>query len=165
MALLGYARVSTGDQTIDHQLDALTAAGCDRVWKDSASGKSLDSRPGLDALLDHAREDDALVVWRLDRLGRTLDVAGLLDGLDSRGIAFRSLTESWDTRTASGRLLIGIMLCVARSERDHDRTHPGRTGCRQSARTTWWSADRHDPRQTTDRESDAQRWGERLRRS
>jgi DNA invertase Pin-like site-specific DNA recombinase len=137
MALLGYARVSTVDQELALQTDALTEAGCDRIWTDQASGKTLAGRPGLDALLDHARAGDVLVVWRLDRLGRALDVAGLLDDLEKRGIAFRSLTESWDTGSASGRLLIGIMLCVARAEREVlvERTKAGLAAARSRGRT------------------------------
>ena len=137
MALLGYARVSTSDQDMALQTDALERAGCDRVWTDTASGKSLSGRPGLDALLDHARAGDVLVVWRLDRLGRALDVAGLLDDLDKRGIAFRSLTEAWDTGSASGRLLIGIMLCVARAEREVmvERTKAGLAAAKARGRT------------------------------
>ncbi len=96
---LGYVRVSTADQNEDLQRDALTATGCDRLFVDHASGKT-ESRPGLDALLEQLRPGDTVVVWRLDRLGRSLrhliDLANLLD---ERGVALVSLGESLDTST------------------------------------------------------------------
>ncbi len=97
--LLGYARVSTTEQNPDLQIDELTAAGCWQVWTDHASG-ALDRRPQLDAVLEQLRPGDTLVVWRLDRLGRSLrHLIDVVTGLDERGVGFRSLRESIDTTT------------------------------------------------------------------
>src|SRR3712207_9556284 len=105
---MGYARVSTNDQTLDLQLDALTKAGCDRIFRDTFSGASAD-RPGLRDALDHLRPDDTLVVWRLDRLGRSLrHLIETITGLQERGVGFRSLTEAIDTTTSSGKLVFQI---------------------------------------------------------
>ncbi len=102
--LLGYARVSTTEQNPDLQVDELTAAGCWRVWTDHASG-ALDRRPQLDDVLEQLRPGDTLVVWRLDRLGRSLrHLIDVVTDLDERGVGFRSLRESIDTTTAGGRL-------------------------------------------------------------
>src|SRR5690625_4624216 len=100
---LGYARVSTGDQDTRLQHDALQAAGCYRIFTDTASG-SLQSRPELDKLLDQLRPGDTLVVWRLDRLGRSIrHLIDQLSELQDRGIEFRSLQENKDNTTSSGR--------------------------------------------------------------
>src|SRR5437879_1214785 len=100
---VGYARVSTGEQTLDLQRDALERAGCERLFTDTASGAKAD-RPGLAEALAFARPGDTLVVWRLDRLGRSLQhlIETLLD-LDTRGVGFKSLTESIDTTTSGGK--------------------------------------------------------------
>jgi DNA invertase Pin-like site-specific DNA recombinase len=122
---IGYARVSTLDQNPQLQLDAL--AGCDRVFTDHASGKNTD-RPELTKALDHVREGDTLVVWKLDRLGRSLpDLINVVSGLGERGVQFKSLTEGIDTTTASGRLLFHIMGSLAEFERDliRERTRAG----------------------------------------
>src|SRR4051812_12485982 len=96
---IGYARVSTLEQDEALQRDALTDAGCRKIFVDKASGK-LDHRPGLDSMLDQLRADDSVVVWRLDRLGRSLrNLIDLVSELDSRGVGFVSLTESIDTTT------------------------------------------------------------------
>lgn len=118
MALLGYARVSTPDQSLDPQLDALRAAGCCIVFQDhGVSGGSI-SRSGLDKLLQTLETGDTLVVWRLDRLGRSirhlLEVVGVLR---ERGIELRSLTEAIDTSSASGRMVLHVMAAVAEFER------------------------------------------------
>src|SRR4051794_3585656 len=109
---VGYARVSTLEQDPALQHEALEAAGCQRGFTDHASG-ALTERPGLDAAVDYLRPGDTLVVWRLDRLGRSLrhllDVVG---ALGERGVQFRSLTEALDTSTSSGRLLFGIVAAV-----------------------------------------------------
>ena len=98
--LLGYARVSTPDQTLVSQRDALLAACCYRIFADVASG-ALAARPELDRALDHLRTGDALVVWRLDRLGRSLrHLIDAVTTLDARGVGLRSLTEHIDTNTA-----------------------------------------------------------------
>src|SRR5436305_12460592 len=104
--LVGYARVSTQDQTLNLQKDALEKAGCRRIFTDVASGASTE-RKGLDQALDHLREGDTLVVWRLDRLGRSLKhLIETVTALEERGIGFKSLTESIDTTTSSGKLNI-----------------------------------------------------------
>ena len=134
--LLGYARVSTFDQTPDLQLDALATAGCWKVWTDHASGK-LDRRPQLDDLMGHLRPGDTLVVWRLDRLGRSLaHLVQLLVDLDAREVGFRSLTESIDTGTAGGRLIFHVMGAMAQFERDliSERTSAGLAAARARGR-------------------------------
>jgi DNA invertase Pin-like site-specific DNA recombinase len=116
--LLGYARVSTLDQNDDLQRDALESAGCYRVFTDKASGK-LDQRPQLIAVLDQLRPGDTLVVWRLDRLGRSLrHLIETIKELADRGIAFRSLTEQIDTSTPGGRLIFHVFGALAEFERD-----------------------------------------------
>src|SRR4051794_19467070 len=106
--VLGYARVSTIEQNEDMQRDALAAAGCDRIYVDKASGK-LGPRPALDTMLDHLRTGDTVVVWRLDRLGRSLrHLIEIFADLDDRGVSVRSLTESIDTSTPGGRLIFHV---------------------------------------------------------
>src|SRR5881397_66673 len=102
--LVGYARVSTDDQDLSLQLDALEKAGCDKVYRDTSSGAKAE-RPGLTHALEHVRVGDTLVVWRLDRLGRSLSqLIALMSQLEERGIGFRSLTEQIDTSTSDGKL-------------------------------------------------------------
>ena len=116
--LLGYARCSTTDQDPALQLDALTVAGCERIWTETASGAAAE-RPQLADLLSHARDGDTLVVWRLDRLGRSLPhLIGLLADLEQRQVQFRSLTEALDTSTAGGRLVFNIFASIAEFEGD-----------------------------------------------
>ena len=106
--LLGYARVSTGDQRLDLQLDALNAVGCQRVWSDTASG-SLTDRPELAQLFDHLRAGDTLVVWRFDRLGRSVrHLIDLVGELGERDVGLRSLQEGIDTTTPTGRLVFHV---------------------------------------------------------
>src|SRR5688572_8172167 len=115
---LGYARVSTLDQDPALQHDALTAAGCDRIFVDKASGK-LASRPALDDLLEQLRPGDTVVVWRLDRLGRSLrHLLETVAGLEQRGVTFVSLTENIDTSTPGGRLVFHLFGALAEFERD-----------------------------------------------
>ena len=114
--LLGYARVSTQDQDASLQVLALEAAGCPKVFIDQASG-STTKRPELDKLLAYAREGDTLVVWRLDRLGRsTQHLLRTIEELGQRGVGFRSLTEAISTDSASGALLLTIMSAIAQFE-------------------------------------------------
>ena len=116
MTKLGYARVSTSEQELGYQIDALTAAGCDRVWSESASGYR-DDRPELGALLDYARPGDAIVIWRLDRLGRSVrHMLTLATDLEARGVALVSLSDSIDTTTAAGRLFFTIAAAFAEFE-------------------------------------------------
>lgn len=118
--LLGYARVSTERQVLDQQLDALTAAGVapERTYTEKMSGKR-DDRPQLAALLAFARPGDTVVVWRLDRLGRSLShIVRTVEDLTGRGIHVRSLTDGADSSTPSGRLMIGILATLAEYERE-----------------------------------------------
>ncbi len=134
--LLGYARVSTLEQNPDLQEDELTAAGCWKVWTDHGSG-ALDRRPQLDAVLEQLRRGDTLVVWRLDRLGRSLrHLIEVVTGLDERGVGFRSLRESIDTTTAGGRLVFHLFGALAQFEREitRDRTVAGLTAARARGR-------------------------------
>jgi DNA invertase Pin-like site-specific DNA recombinase len=128
MANIGYARVSTADQNMALQLDALREAGVDRVFRDQGVSGSTSARPGLDACLDHLREGDVLTVWKLDRLGRnTQHVLAVVDNLMSRGIGFRSLTEGLHTEGAMGKAMLTIMAAFAQLERDTmiERTRAG----------------------------------------
>jgi DNA invertase Pin-like site-specific DNA recombinase len=130
--LIGYARVSTNDQTLNLQLDALKQAGCKQVYTDTASGSQTE-RPGLGDALSHLRPGDALVVWRLDRLGRSLrDLIDRITQLNDRKIGFRSLTEQIDTTTSGGKLIFHIFGALAEFERDiiRERTNAGLTAAR-----------------------------------
>lgn len=125
--LVGYARVSTDGQDHALQLDALKAAGCERVFVETASGTRTD-RPELARLLELVRQGDTVVIWRLDRLGRSLrHLIDLVEDLNQRGVALRSLSEAIDTMTASGRLLFHVLGAVGQMERDiiAERTRAG----------------------------------------
>jgi DNA invertase Pin-like site-specific DNA recombinase len=133
---IGYARVSTQDQTPDLQLDALRAAGCKRVFEEKASGAQRD-RPELMKALDHIRSGDTLVVWRLDRLARSLkQLIETVELLDEKSVGFRSLTESIDTTTSGGRLIFHIFGALAEFERTiiQDRTKAGLDAARARGR-------------------------------
>ena len=105
--LIGYARVSTADQNLDLQRDALRKAGCERIFEEKKSGKARTSRPEYEATLSFWRPDDILVVWKLDRLGRSLvEMMRTLDALRRDGIRFQSLTEHFDSDTAHGRFAL-----------------------------------------------------------
>jgi DNA invertase Pin-like site-specific DNA recombinase len=134
--LIGYARISTTDQTLALQQDALTTAGCDRIFTDTASGARTD-RPGLTEALSHVRSGDTLVVWRLDRLGRSL--AHLIEAvreLQERGVHFRSLQEQLDTSTSGGKLVFHVFGALAEFERDliRERTTAGLAAARARGR-------------------------------
>lgn len=134
--LIGYARVSTADQDPALQLDALEEAGCARVFTDTASG-ALDRRPELDRCLDHLRPGDVLVVWRLDRLGRSVrHLIDVVTDLQGRGVEFRSLTEAIDTTTAGGRLVFHVFAGLAEFERSiiTERTRAGLAAARARGR-------------------------------
>lgn len=127
MALIGYARVSTAEQDTALQTDALGKAGCERMFTDTMSGATSE-RPGLSSAMEFLRENDVLVVWRLDRLGRSLPhLIEVVAGLDARGIGFRSLTEAIDTTTPGGRLIFHVFGALGQFERDliRERTKAG----------------------------------------
>ncbi len=126
--LIGYARVSTADQNADLQLRALNAAGVERTFTDQGVSGSRASRPELDKCLDQLRSGDTLVVWRLDRLARSLrNLLDLVESLSERGVHLRSLTESIDTSSASGRLVLSVFGALAEFEREliRERTSAG----------------------------------------
>jgi len=134
--LLGYARVSTAEQNADLQTDELSSAGCYEVFVDHASGV-LDRRLELDKVLERLRPGDTLVVWRLDRLGRSLrHLIDTVTALDERGVGFRSLRESIDTTTAGGRLVFHLFGALAQFEREiiRDRTMAGLSAARARGR-------------------------------
>lgn len=129
MTLIGYMRISTAEQTLDLQRDALIAAGVDpdHIYEDVISGKK-DKRPGLDACLKALRKGDTLVVWKLDRLGRSMvHLVKTVYDLEQRGISFRALTGDMDTTTAAGKMVLGILASFAEFERNiiSDRTKAG----------------------------------------
>ena len=135
--LIGYARVSTHEQTLNLQRDALQKAGCTKLFTDTASGAKAE-RKGLDEALDYVRKGDALVVWRLDRLGRSLPhLITTLTALEQRGIGFKSLTENIDTTTSGGKLIFHIFGALAEFERNliRERTQAGLTAARERGRT------------------------------
>ena len=136
MALIGYARVSTTEQHLHLQQDALSAAGCLKIFTDTISGIKAERR-GLNDALDYARAGDTLVVWRLDRLGRSLkDLIERITDLHSRNIGFKSLTENIDTTTSGGKLIFHIFGALAEFERDiiTERTNAGLTAARARGR-------------------------------
>ena len=134
--LVGYARVSTQDQNPALQLDALTAAGCEKVFTEKASGAQRD-RPELAAALSYMRSGDSLVVWKLDRLARSLpQLIETVATLEDQGIGFRSLTEAIDTSTAGGKLVFHIFGALAEFERSviRERTRAGLKAARDRGR-------------------------------
>jgi DNA invertase Pin-like site-specific DNA recombinase len=133
---IGYARVSTFDQDLSLQRDALEEAGCARIFDDTISGAKA-NLPQLTAALDHLRPGDTLVVWRLDRLGRSLsELIDLISKLNKEGIAFRSLTEQIDTTTSGGKLIFHIFGALAEFEREliRERTQAGLAAARARGR-------------------------------
>jgi DNA invertase Pin-like site-specific DNA recombinase len=134
--LVGYARVSTQEQDLSLQLDALQAAGCDKVFTEKASGAQRD-RPQLQAALDYMRGKDTLVVWKLDRLARSLkQLIDTVEELGERGIGLRSLTESLDTTTSGGTLVFHLFAALAEFERSiiRERTRSGLQAARRRGR-------------------------------
>lgn len=129
---IGYARISTIDQNLDLQKDALQKMGCERIVEDTASGKNAD-RPGLNSLKEILRSGDHLVVWRLDRLGRSLkELIEWINYLEEKGVAFQSLQESIDTSTSTGKLVFHIFGALAEFERNliRERTQAGLAAAR-----------------------------------
>lgn len=134
--LIGYARVSTDDQNLALQKDALTQAGCERILTDQQSGVKA-ARPGLQAALDYARAGDTLVVWRLDRLERSLkDLIELVTDLEARRIGLQSLHESLDTTSSAGKLIFHLFGALAEFERNliRERTQAGLQAARVRGR-------------------------------
>ena len=134
--LIGYARVSTQDQNLDLQLEALTKAGCKKVFDDKISGSRAE-RPGLTKALELLREGDTLVVWKLDRLGRSVkQLVDLVGDLYKQGAQFRSLTDAIDTGTPSGRFFFHVMASLAEMERELivERTRAGLEVAKQLGR-------------------------------
>lgn len=125
---IGYARVSTDVQRMDLQLDALKQAGCDHVFKDHGISGVSTNRPGLQQAMDMLQEGDTLIVWRLDRLGRSLvNLVEYVSNLGKQGVDFRSLTESIDTSSSGGKLLFHMIAALAEFERSliSERTKAG----------------------------------------
>ena len=134
--LIGYARVSTQDQNLDLQTEALTTVGCKKIYNDKISGSRAE-RPGLTKALEMLREGDTLVVWKLDRLGRSVkNLVDLVGELHQQGIQFKSLTDAIDTGTPSGRFFFHVMASLAEMERELtvERTRAGLEVARQLGR-------------------------------
>ena len=130
---IGYARVSTQDQNLSLQLDALQGAGCEKIYQEKASGAKVE-RPELKKLLEHVREGDTVVIWKLDRLGRSLThLVDLVNFLESRGIGLISLNDPVDTTTAQGQLVFRIFASLAEFEREliRERTQAGLASARR----------------------------------
>ncbi|MDD4930213.1 MAG: recombinase family protein [Gallionella sp.] len=135
--LIGYARVSTQDQNLELQREALTRAGCQKVFEDKVSGTRND-RPGLGKAQEMLREGDTLVVWKLDRLGRSVkNLVDLVGELHKQGVQFKSLTDAIDTGTPSGRFFFHVMASLAEMERELmvERTRAGLNVARKLGRT------------------------------
>src|SRR5881227_29598 len=134
--LIGYARVSTQDQTLNLQRDALEKIGCSKIFTDTISGATTE-RKGLDEALAYVRAGDSLVVWKLDRLGRSLKhLIETITALNNRKIGFKSITENIDTTTSGGKLIFHIFGALAEFERDiiRERTNAGLTAARARGR-------------------------------
>ena len=134
--IIGYARVSTTDQNTALQTDALTTAGAERIYEESQSGASRD-RSELIRCIDTLRQGDTLIVWRLDRLGRSLkDLVAIIAELEGKGVGFRSITEAIDTTTAGGKLVFHIFGSLAEFERSmiQERTKAGLAAARARGR-------------------------------
>ena len=134
---IGYARVSTIDQNLDMQRDALARAGCAQVYEEKSSGKNAAGRVELANMLKALRKGDTLIVWRLDRLGRSLvDLVHIVEQLAERGIGFESLSEKIDTSTAQGRMFFGVIAVMAQYQRDviRENTNAGLVAARARGR-------------------------------
>jgi DNA invertase Pin-like site-specific DNA recombinase len=133
---IGYARVSTDDQHTENQIEQLEKAGCEKIYRETASGGRWD-RPELQKCLNHLRRGDVLIVWQLDRLSRSLsDLLRILDKVNSEGVGFKSLTESIDTTTPAGRLMMNMLGSFNQFEREiiRERTKLGLARARANGR-------------------------------
>ncbi len=133
---IGYARVSTHDQNLDLQLDALKLEGCQKIFKEKASGVKAE-RKELSKLLEHVRKEDVVVIWKLDRLGRSLrNLVELVSQLMDKGVGLKSLNDPIDTSTSQGRLIFNIFASLAEFERDviRERTMAGLKAARARGR-------------------------------
>ena len=134
--LIGYARVSTSDQNLDLQKEALLKIGCERIYEDEISG-TIKERPGLNKTIEILRAGDTLVVWKLDRLGRSVkNLISLISDLNSKDIHFKSITDSIDTSTPSGRFFFHVMASLAQMERELivERTKAGLAAAKKLGR-------------------------------
>ena len=134
---IGYARVSTSDQSLDLQTDALKAAGCEKIFSDQGVSGAKAERSGLDKALDHIRKGDVLVIWKLDRLGRSLShLLSIIEDLKARGADFASLQDGFDTSTASGEMVFSVIGAMAEYERNliRERTMAGLAAARARGR-------------------------------
>ena len=133
---VGYARVSTHEQSLDLQLDELKKSGCEEIFTDKISG-SVSERPGLDKIENYLRKGDTLVVWRLDRLGRSLNhLISYVSSLEEKGIGFHSITESINTETSSGKFMFHVFGALSEFERNliKERTRAGLEAARERGR-------------------------------
>ena len=152
--IIGYARVSTDDQTLDAQTDALSAAGAERIFADRISGVAR-TRPELDRMLDQLRDGDVVVVAKYDRLARSLrDLLDIVEAIRDRGAGFRSLAEEIDTTTPAGRLIFHVFASIAEFERDRisERTREGLAAARRRGRVGG-----RPPALTTDQKAEVRR--------
>jgi DNA invertase Pin-like site-specific DNA recombinase len=134
---VGYARVSTGEQTLDMQIDALEDEGCEKIYSEKISGAAKE-RPKLQECMEHLREGDTLVVWKLDRLGRSMqDLVEKVESLGDRGIDFVSLQQDIDTTSAQGKLVFHLMAAMAEFERNitRERTMAGLKAAKERGKT------------------------------
>jgi len=134
--IIGYARVSTQEQNLSLQVDALKNVGCEKIYEDQISG-SKSEREGLRAAFENLRSDDTFVVWKLDRLGRSLKhLITLVNQLEERGVHFKSITDSIDTSTAAGKFFFHVMASLAEMEREliKERTKAGLEAARLKGR-------------------------------
>lgn len=134
--LIGYARISTTEQSLDLQIDNLKSEGCEKIFTDIASG-SKNERPGLDEAIKFCRNGDTLVVWKLDRVGRSMShLIAAIKQFETQGVGFRSLTENIDTTTPGGRLVFHLFGALAEFERDliRERVQAGLRSARARGR-------------------------------
>ena len=134
---IGYARVSTTDQNLDLQTDALTQAGCKKIFSDRGVSGAKAERPGLDKALDQLRKGDILVIWKLDRLGRSLShLLSIIENLKQKGVDFASVQDGFDTSTASGKMVFSVIGAMAEYEQNliRERTVAGLAAARARGR-------------------------------